>query len=403
MSKSLLSHSALAFGEKMSQYLYRTKKILADLVRFESLSGQSNLDMIDYIQSYLADHEIEASISFDETGKRANLFATIGPKVDGGVLLNGHTDVVPTRGQVWSHNPFDLREIDGRLYGRGAADMKGFLACMLAMVPQFNQNPLKRPIQISFCYDEETGGFGAPILANDIIAKGAKPSVAIVGEPTQMRLVTGHKAGFEMRTEFKGFSVHASDPRKGANAVEYAARYILKILEIGRRLAANPYEGSPFDPPFATFNVGHIEGGTARNITADYCAIDWELRPIPGDDGRALLDEVQAYVDEILLPQMRAVSPEAAINVTCEADVPALWADESSAAVQLIHQITGLNHSEVVSFGTDAGHFEQVGISTVVFGPGSIDQAHKPDEFIELSEISNCLRFLERIAEHLSS
>ena len=387
----------------MQQLLEKTKDILAQLVAFESLSGQSNLDMIGYISSYLASHGVEAKLSYDDTGNRANLFASIGPDVEGGIVLNGHTDVVPARGQPWTHDPFDLLEKDGKLYGRGAVDMKGFLACALAMVPHFKAAKLKRPILFSCCYDEEIGGFGAPILARDIIERGPKPSVAIVGEPTLMNLVNGHKAGYEMHTDLIGLSAHASDPRKGVSAIEFAARYISKIIEIADRCSINPDLQTPFEPPYTTFNIGRIHGGVARNITANSCSIDWELRPIPSDDGRTLLAELQYSCDDELLPLMKQTFPDAEIRTIIEADVPPLWADESSAAVQFVRRITGINHSEVVSFGTDAGHFERVGISTVVFGPGSIDQAHKPDEYIEVSEISRCLSFLKDVSAHLES
>ncbi|SNY92995.1 acetylornithine deacetylase [Cohaesibacter sp. ES.047] len=386
----------------MQQLVETTKEIMARLVGFESLSGEPNLDMIDYIKSYLIGLGVEPMISHDETGEKANLFAVIGPNVDGGVLFNGHTDVVPTLGQDWSQDPFKMIERDGRLIGRGTVDMKGFLACSLAMVPRFQAADLKKPILISFCYDEEIGGFGAPILANDIIERGPKPAVAIVGEPTTMILVSGHKAGLELRTEFTGFAAHASDPRKGVNAVEFAARFINKIIEIANRCSIAPYHDSPFEPPYTTFNIGTLNGGVARNITANACALDWELRPMPGEDGQVILAELQYFVDSELLPLMRAVYPDASVKTAVEADVPGLSADESSPAVQFIRSVTGLNSSEVVSFGTDAGHFDRVGISTIVFGPGSIEQAHKPDEYIELSEISNCLTFMQQVADHLS-
>ncbi|MFD2206716.1 acetylornithine deacetylase [Kiloniella antarctica] len=382
--------------------LTSTKEILTRLVAFESLSALSNLDMIAYIEGYLKEHGISSSISYDETGERANLYARVGPEVDGGVVLNGHTDVVPVKGQPWTENPFTLIERDNRLYGRGSVDMKGFLACTLAMVPEFKSYDLKRPVHLSFCYDEEIGGFGAPVLADDIMSKSITPSVVIVGEPTNMQLVTGHKAGFELRTEFDGLEVHSSDPRKGVNAVEFAARFIFKILEVGAELAANPLEGSPFEPPYSTCNVGQIEGGIATNITAKSCAINWEIRPIPGDDGHAILDKIGNYAESVLVPEMQAVFPEADIRTLVLADIPPLLAHDDSPAVTLIRQITGSNASEVVSFGTDAGHFEKVGLSTVVFGPGSIEQAHKPDEYIEISELECCLSFLHDLARHQS-
>ncbi|WP_020593057.1 acetylornithine deacetylase [Kiloniella laminariae] len=387
----------------MSDTLSLTKDILAKLVAFESLSGLSNLAMIDYIREYLEQQGISSSLSYDETGLRANLYATIGPEVDGGVVLNGHTDVVPTRGQEWSADPFTLLEKQGRLYGRGAVDMKGFLACSLAMVPEFKKQALKRPIHVSFCYDEEIGGFGAPVLAEDIISKSITPAIAIVGEPTGMQLVTGHKAGLELQTEFDGFEVHASDPGKGVNAIEYATLYIDKILDIKAELAAKPVSGSPFEPPYSTCNIGQIQGGIATNITAGSCVINWEIRPIPGDDGYAILERIKNHAETVLVPKMRKVYPQAEIRTKLLADVPALLASEDSPAVNLIRKITGSNASEVVSFGTDAGHFERVGISTVVFGPGSIEQAHKPDEYIEISELKRCLAFLGDLARHQAS
>ncbi len=380
--------------------LASAKNILSELVSFESISGISNLEMIAYIRAYLENLGIESSISYDDTGERANLFASIGPRVAGGVLLNGHTDVVPVVGQSWSDDPFQLVERDGRLYGRGSVDMKGFLACMLAMAPVFQDHDLKTPILISFCFDEEIGGYGAPILAKDILDKDIKPRAAIVGEPTGMQLICGHKAGLEMRTEFVASEVHSSNPSKGVNAIEYASLYVAKIIEIGKRLAAAPVADCPFEPPYTTFNVGTISGGAARNITAGSCAMDWEIRPLPEEDVCAIIEEIDDYANNVLLPEMRKTAPLAQINTIREAYVPALHAAPDSPAVILLRQLTGSNSSNVVAFGTDAGHFQAVGISTVVYGPGSIDQAHKPDEFIEVSQLERCLGFLHQLARH---
>ncbi|WP_299373054.1 acetylornithine deacetylase [uncultured Kiloniella sp.] len=386
----------------MTELLASTKEILSKLVSFQSLSGQSNLDMIGYIEEYLKEHGVSSSLSYDETKQKANLYATIGPEVKGGVVLNGHTDVVPVKGQTWTIDPFVLTERNNRLYGRGAVDMKGFLACSLAMVPVFQAQNLQRPIHVSFCYDEEIGGFGAPVLADDIITKNFKPDAVIVGEPTNMSLVTGHKAGMEITTRFTGFEVHSSQPEKGVNAIEFASRFIGKILEVGARLAAAPKIGSPFDPPYTTCNVGRIDGGAASNITAGRCEMIWEIRPIPGDNGQAIFQEILDFSDHVLLPEMRKISPDANIETILDADVPSLDACDDSPAVQLIRTLTGSNVQNVVSFGTDAGYFERVGLSTVVFGPGSIDQAHKPDEFIEISELERCLTFLHDLAKHQS-
>ena len=377
-------------------------QVLERLVAFESISARPNLDLVGYVRDYLAARGVTAHLSYDDARARANLHATIGPAVDGGVVLNGHTDVVPVEGQVWTSDPFTLTERDGRLHGRGAVDMKGFLACMLASVPAWQGRPLKRPIHVSMCYDEEIGGFGAPVLVEDMGRTAPRPSVAIVGEPTGMRIVSGHKGGFEMRTTITGFEAHASDPRKGANAIVFAARFIAMLDDLGRELAAAPRAGSPFDPAWTTISVGTIHGGAARNIIAGSCVFDWELRPVPGDDGTALIARIDDHARTVLLPGMRAASPSADIQTETEACVPPLNHEDARAAVALLCELTGQNSADVVSFGTDAGHFCNAGISTVVFGPGSIEQAHKPDEYIERSQIAACMSFLDRLGDRLA-
>lgn len=376
--------------------------VLERLVGFESLSARPNLDIVGYVRDYLAALGVAAHLSFDDSGHRANLHATIGPLVDGGVVLNGHTDVVPVDGQAWTSDPFRLIERDGRLYGRGAVDMKGFLACMLASVPVWQAKVLSRPIQISMCYDEEIGGLGAPILVDDMGRTAPRPRIAIIGEPTGMRIISGHKGGLEMRTVITGFEAHASDPRKGVNAIICAARFIAMLDDLRRDLASRPRAGSPFDPAWTTISVGTIHGGAARNIIAGTCAFDWEIRPVPGDDGDALIARVADYARTVLLPEMRAASPAAAIETEIEARVPALNDEDAREAVALLSELTGQNSAEVVAFGTDAGHFCNAGISTVVFGPGSIEQAHKPDEFIERSQIAACMSFLDRLGDRLT-
>ncbi|MTI17496.1 acetylornithine deacetylase [Rhodobacteraceae bacterium RKSG542] len=384
----------------MENTLALTKDLLAGLVSFPTLSGESNLEMIAYIQQFLEEYGIECSLTYDESGARANLYAVIGPEIEGGIMFNGHSDVVPTFGQQWTNDPFELTEQAGKLYGRGAVDMKGFIACMLAIVPELKQQSLQRPVQLSVCFDEEIGGYGASILAQDLASRQVKPALAVVGEPTAMRLVTGHKGGYELRTEIFGFEVHASDPSKGVNAIEFATKYINKILEYSDKQREIEVPDSQFAPPFTTVNVGQIGGGVARNITAGYCSFDWEIRPIPGTDGMAIIEEILAFAREELLPQMKSVSSSADIRTTIIADVPALKFDERSDAMELVRAITGANTSENVSFATDAGYFQRVGIPTVVYGPGSIEQAHKPDEFIETSELQRCLEFMRSVARY---
>lgn len=386
----------------MNDKVGRTVEILERLVSFPSISGRPNGEIVGYISDYLADLGIASSLSYDEAGERANLFATIGPEIDGGVVLNGHTDVVPVEGQDWSNDPFELVRRDGRLYGRGSVDMKGFLACVLGSVPTFQAMDLKVPIHIAFSFDEETGGFGMPVLLEDMARKAFRPRVVIVGEPTEMKIISGHKGGYEMRTEITGFEVHSCDPTKGVSAISYGMRLISKIDEMGRAFSANPYVGSPYDPPFATFNVGTITGGAARNATAGWCNFDWELRPMPGEDGAAAIAEIERYAMDELLPEMKAVSAQADIRVITEAPVPALDDRNAADAVAFVCEVTGLNSEGVVSFGTDAGYFSDAEYSTVVFGPGSITRAHQPDEYIEEAEISEGLRFLEKVGERLA-
>lgn len=394
----------LVDGRKLlvTNRLENTVEILERLVSFDSISGKPTHDIVDYIKDMLSDQGIEVTLSFDEAGERANVFATIGPEVDGGVVLNGHTDVVPVVGQKWATDPFTLARRDDRLHGRGSVDMKGFLACVLGSVPTFKTAGLKKPIHIAFSYDEEIGGLGMPALLESIAGKAYRPGIVIVGEPTGMQLITGHKGGYEMRTEITGFEVHSCDPTKGVNAISAASKLIAKIEEIGTRLASAPYSGSPYDPPYCTINVGTIAGGVARNATAGWCNFDWEFRPMPGEDGTLIRAEVETYAARELLPVMQAINTNADIRIITEAPVPALDDTNAAAAAAFVGDITGLNSRDVVSFGTDAGYFSDAGFSTVVFGPGSISRAHQPDEYVEVGELAQGLDFLEKVARRLS-
>jgi len=382
--------------------LENTIEILERLVGFDSISGKPNRDIVGYIKDVLSDCGIETTLSFDEAGKRANVFATVGPEIDGGVVLNGHTDVVPVAGQKWDSDPFTLTRRDDRLHGRGAVDMKGFLACVLGSVPTFMAAGLKKPIHIAFSYDEEIGGLGMPVLLEHMAGKAYRPDIVIVGEPTGMQLITGHKGGYEMRTEITGYDVHSCDPTKGVNAITVASKLIARIEEIGARLAANPDSGSPFDPPYCTVNVGTIAGGAARNATAGWCNFDWEFRPMPGEDGTLVRAEVEAYAVRELLPAMRAINADTDIRIITEAPVPALDDTNAAAAAAFVSDLTGLNSRDVVSFGTDAGYFSDAGFSTVVFGPGSISRAHQPNEYIEIGELAQGLDFMDKVAQRLS-
>ncbi len=387
----------------INSQLHNSIAILERLVSFESLSGRPTDEIISYVKSYLSDHGINSALSYDTSGERANLFATIGPETDGGVILNGHTDVVPVAGQQWATDPFTLTRKQNRLYGRGSVDMKGFLACVLASVPTWKQADLKKPIHIAFTFDEEIGGFGMPVLLKSLSTIPFKPQVVIVGEPTEMQLITGHKGGYEMRTEVTGHEVHSCNPTKGVSAISIAMAIINKIEQVGAKLAASPYKDSPYEPPYSTFNIGTIEGGMARNATAGQCNFNWELRPMPGEDGKTIIADIETYAINELLPSMQAINPDTNIKFITEAPVPALDDSNATEAAALVSQLTGLNSRGVVSFGSDAGYFSDAGFSTVLFGPGSITRAHKPDEYIEVEELTQGLEFLEKLSQHLSS
>lgn len=382
--------------------LARTRQILADLVAFPTVSAESNLELIAYAGEVLGAAGARLSVSRDETGTKANLFATLGPEGDGGIVLSGHTDVVPVDGQDWTGDPFTLREEDGRLFGRGSCDMKGFIACCLAMAPAFAATRLRRPVHFAFTYDEEVGCFGARALMTELGRWGVRPSAAIIGEPTMMRIIEGHKGCYEYTTEFRGLEGHGSRPERGVNAVHYAVRYIARLLELAEELKTRAPEGSRFEPPWTTLQVGRIEGGAARNVIAGHCAVEWEMRPVQPADADFVKENIQAYIDEVLKPAMKAVSTEAEIVTHVIGEVEGLEPVAESEARRIVSELTGLSEAEVVAFGTEAGLFQRAGISAVICGPGSIDQAHKPDEFVTVEQLAACLRMLERLADRLA-
>ena len=381
--------------------LAEAKAVLARLIAFDSVSESSNLPVVDFVEGYLRAHGLECRRAPNAAGDKAAILATIGPRVDGGIVLSGHTDVVPVEGQPWSSPPFSLREASGRLYGRGACDMKGFDACVLAMAPAFRDAGLKRPVHIVLSYDEETTCLGS----RDVIAWFGKdeprPAAAIVGEPTMMAVADAHKSIATFRTLVTGHEAHSALPALGANAVAAAADV---VSEIGR--LAREYEEGPLDPrftpPYSTFHVGMIRGGTARNILARECVFHWEFRGLPGVATASALMKVQAFVDEVATPRLTRYVSGPAIATTLEVDVPPLAAEPGSAAEALALRVTRSNRTIAVSFATEAGHFQAAGLPTIVCGPGSIDQAHKPDEFVDEAQLKACLAFLERLAEDLS-
>lgn len=380
----------------------RTRRILADLVAFPTISATSNLELIAYAGEILSAAGARLSMSLDETGSKANLFATLGPEGDGGIVLSGHSDVVPVDGQDWASDPFALREADGRLYGRGTCDMKGFIACCLAIAPDFAQKPLKRPLHFAFTYDEEVGCFGARALVEELARAQIRPSAAIVGEPTMMRIIEGHKGCYEYTTEFRGLEGHGSQPDRGVNAVEYAVRYVSRLMALAQDLKARAPAASRFDPPWTTLQVGFMQGGSARNVIPGHCTVEWEMRPVQEPDADFVKDNLQAYIDEVLRPAMKIVWQEADIVTHVVGEVDGLEPVAESEARRIVCELTGLTEAEVVAFGTEAGLFQSAGISAVICGPGSIEQAHKPDEFVSVDQLSACLRMLERLMPRLT-
>ena len=381
--------------------LATAKGLLARLIAFESVSDRSNLPLIAWVEDYLDSLGVASRRAPNGSRDKSALLATVGPRVDGGVVLSGHTDVVPVEGQAWTSPPFVMREADRRLYGRGACDMKGFAACVLAMVPAFQAAPLKRPVHIALSYDEETTCLGS----TDIIAWFGKdeprPAAAVVGEPTMMQVADAHKSVATIRTVVTGHEAHSALPALGANAVAAAADI---VSEIGR--LAREYERERLDPrftpPYSTLHVGVIHGGTARNILARECAFDWEFRGLPGVPAALPAAKVQDFVEKVALPRLTRFVAGPSIVTEIEAVAPALAAEPGSAAETMALRLTRSNRTVAVSFATESGHFQAAGLPTVVCSPGSIDQAHKPDEYVEESQLSACLAFLDSLAGELS-
>ena len=380
------------------QPLYEnTIKILTDLISFKTISGEDNSSLIDYCDDILKNLGASSFKTFDKDKKRVNLFATLKAKKQKGkkpIILSGHTDVVPVS-KSWSTDPFKATIKGDKLYGRGSCDMKGFIACTLAYAPIYSKSNLDRDINFCFTFDEETACQGAPILIEELKKKGIKNGICIVGEPTNMKIIDGHKGCYEYTTHFKGLAGHGSAPHKGVNAVEFASKFINKLLELREVLKKKAPKDSVFDPPFTTLQIGGISGGIARNVIADKCKVDWELRPVVKEDGIFVNDEMEKYVNKILLPEMKKVFPGSSVTKEIIGEIIGFDREEKSDACELVSSITGDNVRSVVSFGTEAGLFQEIGISTVVCGPGSIEQAHKVDEYIKLDELKKCLNFLE--------
>ena len=382
----------------MSPSLGTAKELLARLVAFDTTSAKTNIPLIEFVEAYLARHGVASRRVPTADGQKASLFATIGPGDVGGIALSGHTDVVPVAQQAWDTDPFTLTERDGKLFGRGSCDMKGYLACCLAMVPALVARKLKQPFHLAFSYDEEVGCTGVRPMIRELGSTLPRPRMVFVGEPTTMTVVDAHKGPVRWRVELVGRAAHSSMPHYGVNAIAYAARLIGEILRMEEELKAGPVDPR-FDPPYTTTQVTQIEGGTASNIVPVPCWFGWETRALPGFDPFTLQRRLEAFAAERCVPEMRRVAPEASITIKAMNHVAAFAADNRTGIVPLTLKLAGQNETLAVSYCTEAGLFQDGGAPAIVCGPGDIAQAHTANEFIRIEELEKCLAFLDRLAQ----
>ena len=389
-------HEAVASSALMS--------ILADLIGFDTTSRNSNLELIRYVENYLSQHGVQSTLVHDDSGHKANLYATIGPAELGGVMLSGHTDVVPVDGQRWASDPFVLERIDDKVFGRGSADMKGFIACVLEWVPEMVAASLTTPIHIALSYDEEVGCIGVRRLLDLMEKMPVVPSMAIIGEPTNMEIVVAHKGKRAIRVNVRGASAHSAYPTEGVNAIEVAAQLIAHISEVQQDIEKN----GPFDPgyrvPHTTLHVGTVRGGTALNIVPNECSFDFEIRHLPEHEIDPLIDNIQRYARDNLEPTMRLKNPDCGIDFTELFGYPALFTAPDAPVVAFVRSLLECDRAvEQISFGSEAGLFSRrIGIPAVVCGPGSILQAHRPDEYVSIEQLETCRTMLRRLVESLS-
>ncbi len=388
----------------MSRNVHDPVEMIGRLIAFDTTSRETNLPLIEFVRDYLASHGVDSALIHDATGKKANLYATIGPDDLPGIALSGHTDVVPVDGQPWQTDPFRLVEKDGRLYGRGTADMKSFCAIALAMVPEFVARRLHTPIHLAFSFDEEVGCLGAPLMIEQLGAElGPKPKLVIVGEPTDMTVVNAHKGMVYLQTRVRGLEAHSSATHRGVNAVQQAARLIGFLVELAQEMEARAAPESGFEPPCTTIQVGTIQGGTVQNIVPLDCTFTWEYRLLPGADQNEIEERFERFANETVLPDMRAIDPDTSIETETICSVPGLEPDRDSPAEPMAMALARTNRTGVVAYCTEAGQFQQADIPVVVCGPGSIVQAHQPDEYIERSQLRACEAFMRRLLNEVST
>ena len=386
----------------MAQPSATTIDLIRRLVGFDTVSRNPNRELIEFVRDYLAGLGIDSELVPDATGGKANLFATIGPKDEPGIVLSGHTDVVPVDGQDWTTDPFATVEKDGKIFGRGTADMKGFIAVALALAPEMKARDLATPIHFAFSYDEEVGCVGVRGLLAKLSVMKVKPKACIVGEPTERKVATGHKGKTAMRCAVHGQACHSAMAPYGVNAVEVAAEMIARLRAIGRRLRDEGPFDPAFDPAFGTVQTGLVAGGTALNIVPADCCFDFEVRTLPGQKAAAIVAEVKDFAERTLLPEMRAVAAASRIAFEELSGFPGLDTPDHAEITELAKSLSGSNLTQKVSFGTEAGLYHEAGIPAVICGPGNISQAHKANEYVALDQIARCVTVSSPAARTLS-
>jgi len=378
--------------------------ILKSLVGFDTTSSKSNLDLIEFIESYLNNHKIKSTLVYDSSGKKANLFATIGSGNERGIMLSGHTDIVPITGQTWTDDPFHLTQKENKLYGRGTADMKGFLALILSRVPKMISTNLSKPIHLAFSYDEEVGCVGVHRLLDLINGNSIKPAFCIVGEPTSMEVVTGHKGKCGYQVVVKGLACHSGQAPFGVNAVNYAAKLISHIIEISKEKSIKGPFDYDYEVPYTTLHTGAISGGTILNIVPDSCQFEFEIRHLIEDNPKELINKIKLYAKEHLVPDMHKVSSKTDIHFKEKVTYPGLLIDANSEPVRYVKKLLNNEKHKKVIFGTEGGLFQKkLNLPTVVCGPGSIDQAHKADEYISINQLEKGGKFLDDLITSTST
>jgi acetylornithine deacetylase len=380
-----------------------TISLLERLVAFDTTSRNPNLPLIGFVRDYLDRHGVPYRISSNDTGQKSNIHAIIGPQTAGGVALSGHVDTVPVDGQAWTGDPFQLRRRDEKLLARGACDMKGFVAACLAAVPELQSRALTRPVHLFISYDEEVGCGGVQRLLTDLTESGLKPDLCVVGEPSGMKPILAHKGKFNLDVSVRGLPGHSSDPARGVNAVQAAAEAIAWIARDARRLAVEGPFMAAFDPPYTTAHVGTVHGGTILNIIPEHAEFTMEWRYIPGDSPERHMERLKAYIAEAIEPAMHAVNPACGFSYGISLQMPGMALPPDHALATVIKQITGSNSAGAVSYGTEGGFYEAAGIPTIICGPGHIEQAHQPDEWIATSELEACDVFIRRLVDRLAT